>query len=476
MLSDRMKEIRAGIEFSESKIVLIVTRDHQDNTPGSWHASKIPLNGGRGWDHVAVAWIDKNGTFKFGEKTPEPGGAGPLWSLNKSGTAGLLSSEYGEVAIIPIDLSRFGSGARERFLEAFQDALKAPYSAVAQFGDHCSSAFGKGLIAAASKLPSWMTKLLDGAVKVLPFPIPNVYTPNNAFVDGKKLEAKRNGSSFRFDPDSDQGNTVRREAIGQGADENESALALWSAAIVAHAGEARASLNAETAADQRTPSEKEAPSESQDARTQHAVPQPTIGDDEHEDDQALEVEVTLASDAEHAPLQNLGQQPIINHNEQPSQVRPAATSDEDAPTLDPAQQLEIDDDDEEPSQEHKEDQNLADASDTEHAPTADAPVLETAKAEVGADPASGNHPAPALATHVPATPDDGFSFSLFPKPGVPLEVAKEVLPAEQTSPVEQSSSPGVPGSDSAHPDLDSANVGNAAPGHERVVHHGDLAP
>jgi hypothetical protein len=36
MLSDRMKEIRAGIEFSESKIVLIVTRDHQDNTPGSW--------------------------------------------------------------------------------------------------------------------------------------------------------------------------------------------------------------------------------------------------------------------------------------------------------------------------------------------------------------------------------------------------------------------------------------------------------
>jgi hypothetical protein len=51
-----------------------------------------------------------------------------------------------------------------------------------------------------------------------------------------------------------------------------------------------------------------------------------------------------------------------------------------------------------------------------------------------------------------------------------------VLPAEQTSPVEESSGSGLPGSESAHPDLESANVGNAAPAHERVLHHGDLAP
>ena len=102
--------------------------------------------------------------------------------------------------------------------------------------------------------------------------------------------------------------------------------------------------------------------------------------------------------------------------------------------------------------------------------------MQTAKAEAGADATADGQAGPQLATSVPVTADDGFSFSLFPKPGVTTEVAREVLPAEQTSTVEQSSSPGVPGSESAHPDLDSANVGNAAPGHERVVHHGDLAP
>ena len=50
MLSDRLREIRAAVEASPSKIVLMVTRDHQDNTPGSWHASKISLpDGQRGW-------------------------------------------------------------------------------------------------------------------------------------------------------------------------------------------------------------------------------------------------------------------------------------------------------------------------------------------------------------------------------------------------------------------------------------------
>jgi hypothetical protein len=438
------------------------------------------LNGGRGWDHVAVAWIDKNGTFKFGEKTPEPGGAGPVLSVNKSRTAGLLSSEYSEVVIIPIDLSRFGSGARERFLGAFEEALKAPYSALAGLGDHCSSAFGKALIAAASKLPSWLSwfpKAIDGFVKVALPLIPNVYTPNNAFVDGKQLEAKRNGSSFRFDPDSDQGKYVPREAIGQGADENESALALWSAAIVAHAGEARASLNAETAADQKTPSEKEAPSESQDARTQHAVPQPTIGDDEHEDDeheddQALEVEATLASDAEHAPLQNLGQQPATDDDdEEASQEQVALASDaEDARSDEADQQPATDDDDEEASHEE-----VATKSDAEDAPTDDGAVMETAKGDVGVTPTVADQAEPQLAASTPVIPGDGFSFSAFAKQGLPVEVAKEALPADHLSP-EGIPGSGMPAGESALPDVASEDVGNAAPGHERVVHHGDLVP
>jgi hypothetical protein len=34
----------------------------------------------------------------------------------------------------------------------------------------------------------------------------------------------------------------------------------------------------------------------------------------------------------------------------------------------------------------------------------------------------------------------------------------------------------MPAGESALPDVASEDVGNAAPGHERVVHHGDLVP
>jgi hypothetical protein len=183
-----------------------------------------------------------------------------------------------------------------------------------------------------------------------------------------------------------------------------------------------------------------------------------------EDDEDLEEEVRLASDSQDVRTDDAFQQPAIDDD--------ADDDDEDMPTDDRAGQPAIDDDDDE--QADDEEEELTDVSDTEDAPTADA--LETAKIEAGADATADDQPGHRLATSVPVTVDDGFSFSLFPKPEVPTGVAKEVLPAEQTSPVEQSSIPGVPGSESAHPDLDSANVGNAAPGHERVVHHGDLTP
>jgi hypothetical protein len=116
-----------------------------------------------------------------------------------------------------------------------------------------------------------------------------------------------------------------------------------------------------------------------------------------------------------------------------------------------------------------------DASDAEDAP-ADAPVMQTAKAEAGADATADGQAGPQLTASAPVTAEDGFSFSLFPKPGVPLEVAKEAMPAEQAPPVEESSSSGTPGSEGAHPDLESADVGNAAPSKDPVVHHGDLTP
>ena len=61
------------------------------------------------------------------------------------------------------------------------------------------------------------------------------------------------------------------------------------------------------------------------------------------------------------------------------------------------------------------------------------------------------------------------------KPGVPPEVAKQALPAEQASPAEENSGAGIPAGESAHPDAETEDVGNAAPNKEHVVHHGDLA-
>ena len=115
MLSDRIKELRAALEASPSKIVLIVTRDHQDNEPGSKHADK-KSSGERGWAHVAIAFLDKDGNPVFAEKTPsKPGLGGLINSPNKSGTEGRLVTKYTTVEIIPIDLTRFGPSARERF-------------------------------------------------------------------------------------------------------------------------------------------------------------------------------------------------------------------------------------------------------------------------------------------------------------------------------------------------------------------------
>ena len=69
MLSDRIKELRAALEASPSKIVLIVTKDHQDNEPGSKHADKKSLpSGERGWAHVAIAFLDKDGNPVFAER------------------------------------------------------------------------------------------------------------------------------------------------------------------------------------------------------------------------------------------------------------------------------------------------------------------------------------------------------------------------------------------------------------------------
>jgi hypothetical protein len=474
---NKLDEIRAAIEASPDKIVLIVSRDHWGNKPGSWHADQIKLpSGERGWAHAAVAFLDKDGNVVLVEKTPGTK-LGPLpvavLSPNKSGTVTELVTGYKEVQVIPIDLSRFGPGARERFIAAFLYAVSQPYSALAKFGDHCSGAFQKGLEAAAdqSKMSPVGRAMFLEFMKLFRFTFAlNTFTPNDAYLAAKKL-----GVPFLYNL-SNQG-AVKGDgkylkldqpmASADAADHTESRGAILTAATAAILTETRTSLPPAADDDQR-PSQQEGgdASDDKDALTDDVFQPPGTDDDDDED--ALEEEV-LASDLKDMLSHDPAQQPAIDDEDKLTLV----SDPEDART--DGQQPAIGDDDDDEEQADDEEEELEDASDAQDAPTADAP-LETAKAEAGADATADDQPGPRLATSVPVTADDGFSFSLFPKPGVPTEVAKEVLPAEQTSPVEQSSSPGVPGSESAHPDLDSANVGNAAPGHERVVHHGDLAP
>lgn len=487
MLSDRIKELRAALEASPSKIVLIVTRDHQDNEPGSKHADKKSLpSGERGWAHVAIAFLDKDGNPVFAEKTPsKPGLGGLINSPNKSGTEGRLVTEYTTVEIIPIDLTRFGPGARERFITALVEALIRPYSFFGE-GDHCSSSFGKALKAAMdqSTAPRWLKTTLE--LIFLPFGgrrAVNLYSPNDAYLAGKKVAVP-----FRFDPDSPtQGNTVKHDwkymnldkvgaqtasisnSVNDGHNAALAGLALGT--IVTLPPEARASEQPRADDDQKplqqelqdaSDDEDDDDDDDDDALTDVSLQDPE--NDEDDDEENLEEELRLASDSQDPRPGDAPQQPDIDDD--------ADDDDEDTPTDDRAQQPVVDDDDEE--QADDEEEELEDASDAQDASTADA-LLETAKAEPGADATADGQAGPQLATSAPITADDGFSFSLFPKP-VPTEVAKEALPAEQASPVEESPGSGLPGSESADPGLDSANVGNAAPGHERVVHHGDLAP
>jgi hypothetical protein len=477
MISDRLKEIRAAVEASPSKIVVIVSRDHQDNTPGSWHASKIALpDGSRGWDHISLAYLDKNGELAFVEKRPTPGdGLGPLGSKNSSGTAGELVTEYKEFRLIPIDLTPLGPGAADRFLKGTLDSIGRPYALLdPRIGDHCASAIGKGFAAAEGKISptagtaertqDWVSKLglpkwLNDAVglfvayKLRPGPISvdnTQYIPNHAYLDAMKYAVPH-----YFDPDPDQDNALLHklaekayESVAPGDDQG--SLALSSDAIRTSSREGGASRQAATDDDEEVSQDEVADaSDDKDARADDAARQPETDDDE----EAAQEQVTLASDPEDARPDDAAQQPETHDDEDASEEEIAIASDtEDAPK-----------------------EEIAIVSDTEDAATEDAAVMETASTQAVADPISADQAGSQLAGSSPVIPDDGFSFSAFPKQGMPIEVAKEAMPVEQPSP-EASSSSETPVNDTAHPHVGSEDVGNAAPSIEPVVHHGDLAP
>jgi hypothetical protein len=505
--ADRLKEIQAAVEASPSKIAVIFVRDHQVPGP-SMNASNFKFaDGSRSWDHVAIAWMDANGNLVFAEARPVNGAAGVvLFGKNSPGTATQLVTEYKDFKVVPIDLGRYGPGARDAFVNAVT-AATGPGSFYSltnkNIGTVCSAAIQKGLDAAydAHKpLPGWVQKLKASLERfwLLGVNQLNLYIPKTAYLDVAKHAVR-----FRFDPKAP---LVKREwsVVGQPkivvvetneTETNQSNLILPLAfntldqrssslrtnALGAPSLElSSAALALQSATGQGTQtsqqelqdqSDDEDDEDDEDALTDDGPQQPGTHDDDDEDDDedALEQEVILASDPEHTPPHDPAHPPEIDDDEDEDELT-LVSDPEDART--DGQQPAIDDDDEE--QADDEDEELEDASDPQDAPTADA-LMETAKAEAGADATADDQPGHQLATSVPVTADDGFSFSLFPKPGVPTEVAKEAMPAEQPSP-EAIPGSGVPGSESAHPDLDSANVGNAAPNHERVVHHGDLAP
>jgi hypothetical protein len=504
--ADREQEIRAALEASPSKIVLIVMRGHQDNKPGGVHAGdlqKLP-DGRKGWDHAAIAFLDKDGKLVFVEKNVGQG-LGVVMSQNKSGTVQEVT-KYRDVEVVPLDLTRLPEGARERFITTFMEAVARPYSLILKnAGNHCSGAFGAALDAAKSSWPLWAQKAVDIVTMGLRF---NPYSPTDAYIEGKKYSVP-----FRYDPNSPtQGKTiksdwvnpppppgglsgVKKQPVANSADNNsESLAALAGAALLSPqarasqqprvddelkpllqelkdpSDQARASQQPRVDDDHKPlpqgllkgPSDDDESDD--DALTDHSLQDPKTDADDDEDD--LEEEGTLVSDPQDARTRDAPQQREIDDD---------ADDDDDTLMDDADPQPVIDDDDEEPAEEDDEEDELVDASDAEDAP-ADPPLMQTANAEAGADATADDQAGPQLASSAPAAADDGFSFSAFPKPAAPLEVAKEAMPTDQASPGEESSSSGTPGSEGAHPDADSADVGNAAPSKDPVVHHGDLTP
>jgi hypothetical protein len=155
-------------------------------------------------------------------------------------------------------------------------------------------------------------------------------------------------------------------------------------------------------------------------------------------DDASQEQIAIAPDSEDASVNDDAQQPETDDEDASPEEVAMASDSEDAPSDDDAAQQPETEDDEEASQ-----LEVATASDSEDAPTDDA-VMETASAQAATDP------------------DDGFSFSAFPKPVTLADVVKEVMPAGQVSHEDMPGS-GTPESESAHPDVASEDVGNAAP-------------
>jgi hypothetical protein len=440
--ADRLKEIQAAVETSRDGIAVIFGRDHQVPGP-SMHASRLRFDDNSpSWDHVAIAWKDANGNLVFAEARPVNGAAGALFfGKNNPGTALQFVTEYKHFKVLPIDLGSYGPGARDAFLNAVIAATGpgSSYSATNKnIGTVCSAVIGKGFAAAREvqrPTAGWAKNLRTAVDRIMVLGVNqlNIYTPKAAYLDVLKHSVP-----FRFDPNAP---LVKREwlVVGQmivvvetaNAELDAPSPVLSAAGLESETHDLRiddaplqpATGHGKQASQQelKVALDDQDDEGDEDALTDDdSLQDPETDADDDEDD--LEEEVNLASGTQDARTRDAPQQPEIDDD--------ADDDDDDTLMDDVDPQPVIDDDDEDPAEEDDEEDELVNASGAED-PPADAPVMQTANAEAGADATADDEAGPQLASSAPAAADDGFSFSLFSKPSVPLEVAKEAMPAPE---------------------------------------------
>src|SRR5262249_32072658 len=107
-------------------------------------------------------WMDANGKLVFGEARPDNGAVGAAFAGKISpGTARQLVTEYKDFKVLPIDLSRYGPGARDAFVNAVSEALKGLYSLHKTLGNVCSSVISIGFEAARNAQKGWLAVKLQ---------------------------------------------------------------------------------------------------------------------------------------------------------------------------------------------------------------------------------------------------------------------------------------------------------------------------
>jgi hypothetical protein len=486
---DYMDMIKAAVDASPTKVAIIgVTRDAG--------ASKIDFLNADKFDHVLVAYYDHDKkAYVIAEMTPSPNAPNLFFgSQNSPGTLEKLVKDHHRYVAVPLKLTPEQDAQFRASLLKNQDGK---YSFSTDQGYTCASLVMKALIDA--KVWDWketgnafVAKLMEVLAKVgINVVLPGTLIAWAAAKGGTVYDSKTyspatadKGGAADKPVTPAKADAMDKPVTSAKADATDKVpLAALGAASMLKASPPvdsdKTEPNADVTADGETDGDKagslqpkvgwvENPSspktvlpetsatletlaaapKNEDARTDDAAQQAETGDDV-EDSQE---EVALAPDDEDALIDDDdAQQPATEDDEEASQEEVAlASDDDDARGDDDAAQRPATDDNEDASAEQ-----VAIASDSEDAPTDDAAVVEVANAQAATDP------------------DDGFSFSAFPKPATPADVVKEAMPAEQVS---HEDSSGTPESETAHPDVGSEDVGNAAPSKEPVVHHSDLAP